>query len=297
MEPYKITVPLDVPAAKRSTYLRNFKLVTKGTGRLLLAAGDQRVEHLNEDFYGTGIAPDDAFPEHLFKIAAGSRVGLFATQLGYIARFADRYRTLNYCVKLNSKSHIVKPPLQDPFSSAWYDVAQIIAFAREAKLSVPAIGYTVYVGSKFEAPMLREAAQLIWQAHQAGMLAVLWMYPRGESISNINDPHLIAGAVNVGSALGADFMKVNGPLPASAAAYREIMSAAQGSRVIFAGGEAHDIPDLLDGIDDEVNKHGAAGAALGRNLHQRPLPEAIAVANAAASVIYDGQPSVKAFQR
>lgn len=297
MEAYKITVPLDVPAAKRAAYIKNFKLVTKGTGRLLLAAGDQRVEHLNDDFCGEGIAPEDAFPEHLFKIAAGSRVGLFATQLGYIARFGDNYRQLNYCVKLNSKSHIVKPPLQDPFSSAWFDVSQVVKFARDSKLQIPAIGYTVYIGSKFEAPMLREAAQLVWQAHQEGMLAVLWMYPRGESVSNINDPHLIAGAVNVGSALGADFMKVNGPRPASAAAYREIMAAGQKSRVIFAGGEAHDIPDLLDGIDDEVNKHGAAGAALGRNLHQRPLPEAIAVANAAASIIYDGQPSVKAYHR
>lgn len=293
MKNIPVAIPLDVPVGMRSTYLRNFTAITKGTGRLLLAAGDQRVEHLNGDFYGADIPAEDAFPEHLFKIAAGSRVGLFATQLGYIARFGHLYPKLNYAVKLNSKSNLVIQSDQDPYSSAWYDVSQVVQFARNAKLNIPAVGYTVYVGSKFEAAMLREAAQVVWQAHQHGLVAILWMYPRGKAVENISDAHLIAGAVNVGSALGADFMKVNPPVPTTAEAYREIMAAGQGTRVIFSGGDRTDSADeLLSMIDNAVNKNKAAGAALGRNLHQRPLPEAIAVANAAASIIYDGQPAL-----
>ena len=68
-----MTVPADVPADKRSTYEANFQLVTKGTGNLALFAGDQKVEHLNDDFFGKTsqgpIAAEDNDPEHLFRIA------------------------------------------------------------------------------------------------------------------------------------------------------------------------------------------------------------------------------------
>ena len=48
---------------------------------LCFFAGDQKVEHMNDDFYGDGIAPDDANPEHMFEIASRASIGVFATQL------------------------------------------------------------------------------------------------------------------------------------------------------------------------------------------------------------------------
>lgn len=45
----------------------------------MLMAGEQKVEHLKEDFYGSGIALEDANPEHLFRIASQARIGVFAT--------------------------------------------------------------------------------------------------------------------------------------------------------------------------------------------------------------------------
>ncbi len=282
-------IPLDVPASKKSIYFKNLHALTKGTGRLFLFAGDQRVEHLNDDFYGEDIADEDASPEHLFRIAGGSRIGGFATQLGLIAKFGRRYSGLPYIVKLNAKSNLVKEDDQDPYSAPWLDVRQVIEFAKNSKLTIPAVGYTVYVGSKFEAMMLREAAQIVWQAHQAGMVAILWMYPRGKAISDISDPHLIAGAVNVGTSLGADFVKVNMPKPDAAASYQEIMAAGSATRVVFAGGAAVSAEDLLHLIHRNVNSFGAAGAALGRNLHQRSLAEATALANAIAAIVYEGQ--------
>jgi fructose-bisphosphate aldolase/6-deoxy-5-ketofructose 1-phosphate synthase len=75
--------------------------MTKGSGRLMLFAGDQKVEHLNNDFYGEGIHPDDADPEHLFRIAAEAKIGVFATQLGLIARYGMDYPHVPYLVKLN----------------------------------------------------------------------------------------------------------------------------------------------------------------------------------------------------
>lgn len=282
-------IPLDVPAHKKTIYQKNYRLITKNTGRLLLLAGDQRVEHLNDDFYGKGITPEDASPEHLFKIAATSRIGAFATQLGYIARFGRQYQNIPYVVKLNSKSHLSSSKNHDPYSLAWQDVRQVVDFAQQSKLTIPAVGYTVYVGSQFESGMLREAAQIVWQAHQAGLLAILWMYPRGQAVVDKNDAHLIAGAVNVGSALGADFIKINRPEPESREALQEIVAAGAGVGLVFAGGEQMAVPELLQLIHKEVHSHGLAGAAIGRNLHQRPLREAVTLANALGAVIFDGK--------
>ena len=93
----RVDVPADVPSSLQSQYEQNFQTMTKGTGRLMLFAGDQKVEHLNDDFYGTlsngeAIAEDDADPEHLFKIARDGVIGCFATQLGLIARYGARLR-------------------------------------------------------------------------------------------------------------------------------------------------------------------------------------------------------------
>ncbi len=68
-----VIVPLDIPKSMRETYIKNYMEITKGSGRLMLFAGDQKVEHLNDDFYGEGVPEDDADPEHLFKIASQAK--------------------------------------------------------------------------------------------------------------------------------------------------------------------------------------------------------------------------------
>ena len=76
-----VKVPLDVPAGMRDVYLANYNLITQGSGRLMLFAGDQKMEHLNDDFYGEGIPADDGDPEHLFRIASQGRVVAFQPRL------------------------------------------------------------------------------------------------------------------------------------------------------------------------------------------------------------------------
>jgi hypothetical protein len=39
-------VPLDVPKIKREAYLKNYMEITRESGKLMLFAGDQKVEHL-----------------------------------------------------------------------------------------------------------------------------------------------------------------------------------------------------------------------------------------------------------
>ena len=75
-----VMVPCDVPQAMQEQYISNYLAATRESGRLMLFAGDQKVEHLNDDFYGEGIHPDDNDPEHLFRIAGCGKIGVFATQ-------------------------------------------------------------------------------------------------------------------------------------------------------------------------------------------------------------------------
>lgn len=109
-----IKVPLDVPKEARETYIDNYMEITKSTGRLMLFAGDQKVEHLNDDFYGEGVAVEDNDPEHLFRIAHQGKIGVFATQLGLIARYGMDYMDVPYLVKINSKSNLIPTEQMDP---------------------------------------------------------------------------------------------------------------------------------------------------------------------------------------
>ncbi|HQC34809.1 MAG TPA: aldolase, partial [Methanoculleus sp.] len=149
-----IKVPLDVPAGEEERYRENYRTITHGTGRLMLFAGDQKIEHLNDDFYGEGIHPEDADPEHLFRIASRARIGVFATQLSMIARYGGDYRDVPYLVKLNSKTNLVGTSQRDPQSSELHHVRQAVELRDRTGLSILGVGYTVYLGSEYE-PMMQ----------------------------------------------------------------------------------------------------------------------------------------------
>jgi fructose-bisphosphate aldolase/6-deoxy-5-ketofructose 1-phosphate synthase len=283
MKEEDIKVPLDVPQDARETYIKNYMKITSNSGNMMLFAGDQKVEHLNDDFFGDGVPADDNDPEHLFKIAANSKIGVFATQLGLIARYGMDYADVPYLVKVNSKSHLVKTKQDDPYSGQWYDMEQVAQFRDNSGLNILGIGYTIYLGSKYEAEMLYQAAQLIYEAHQFGMVTVLWIYPRGEAVANEKDPHLIAGATGVGACLNADFVKVNYPKAegmTTEESFKEAVLAAGRTKVVCAGGSSDDPKSFLEKLYAQIHVSGACGNATGRNVHQKSLDEAVRMCNA-----------------
>lgn len=150
LEKKDVFVPLDVPKKSTDIYIENYLKITKKTGKLMLFAGDQKIEHLNSDFFGDNISIDDGDPEHLFKIASKSNISAFATQLGIIARYGKLYPKIPYLIKLNSKTNLIPTELQDPYSEQLYDVNQVIEFKNESKLDILGVGYTIYLGSKYE---------------------------------------------------------------------------------------------------------------------------------------------------
>ena len=110
-------------------------------------------------------------------------------------------------VKMNSKTNLVKTAQEDPYSPQLYGLDTVLAM-RDAGVNIVGLGYTIYLGSEYEATMLAEAGDLIAQAHAEGLLVVLWIYPRGKAVTAEKDPDLIAGAAGVALCLGADFVKV-----------------------------------------------------------------------------------------
>jgi DhnA family fructose-bisphosphate aldolase class Ia len=286
-----VIVPLDVPKAAREKYIYNYLAITRESGRLMLFAGDQKVEHLNNDFYGEGIHLDDSDPEHLFRIASRAKIGAFATQLGLIARYGMDYRDVPYLVKLNSKTNLIKTSQSDPFSQQWFDVQQAVDFANNSGLNLLGVGYTIYLGSEYEAEMLYQAAQLVYNAHRHGLITVLWMYPRGKAVKDERDPHLIAGATGVAACLGSDFVKVNYPKKEgceSKEIFKEAILSAGRTKVICAGGPSEDVELFLQELHDQIYVSGAAGNATGRNIHQKPLEGAIRMCNAIYAITVEG---------
>ena len=283
----QVKVPADVLPEARETYIDNYLKATRETGRLMLFACDQKMEHLNGDFYGEGIDPSDNDPEHLFEIGSQGTIGVLAGQRGLIARYAPDYPEINYLVKMNSKTNLVKTDQDDPYSSQLHDLEAVLVM-REAGCNIVGIGYTIYLGSEYESTMLSEAGELIAEAHAQGLVVVLWIYPRGKAVADEKDPDLIAGAAGAALCLGADFVKVNPPKATddkTSAENLAVASEAAGrTGLVCAGGSKAEVADFLQGLHDQIHIGGACGNATGRNIHMRSLDEAVRLTQAISAI-------------
>lgn len=283
----QVRVPADVMPEARETYIDNYMAATRGTGRLMLFACDQKIEHLNADFFGENIDIADLDPEHLFQIGSKGVCGVLAGQRGLIARYAADYPEINYLVKMNSKSNLVKTSQDDPYSPQLHDLEAVLAM-REAGVNIVGLGYTLYLGSEYESTMMAEAGELIAAAHAQGLLVVLWIYPRGKAVTAEKAPELIAGAAGVALCLGADFVKVNPPAASderTSAENLKIASTAAGrTGLVCAGGSTVDAKTFLTQLHDQIHVGGACGNATGRNIHQRSLDEAVRLTKAISAI-------------
>lgn len=283
----KISIPASVPRRHRWQYLNNWRSATQNTGRLMLFAGDQKIEHLNDDFFGRHIASDDGSPAHLFNIASLANIGVLASQLGLIAAYGRLHPDVPYLVKLNGKTNLISPKNQDPLSLALNSVEDVRNFKKDSGLNIVGIGYTLYPGSQYESQMLAEAGRFVYEAHRLGFLAVLWIYPRGQAVKDELDAHLAAGMAGLGASLGADFVKLSYPKAMNKTKMKEIVLAAGRTGVIFSGGQTADPKKFLNTLTFQI-ANGARGNATGRNVHQRPIAEAVRLADAIAAVsLYD----------
>lgn len=64
---------------------------------------------------------------------------------------------------MNSKTNLVGTKQEDPYSPQLYDLDAVLAM-KEAGVNIVGLGYTIYLGSEYEATMMAEARR----AHRPG---------------------------------------------------------------------------------------------------------------------------------
>jgi DhnA family fructose-bisphosphate aldolase class Ia len=286
-----IFIPADVPEKKHDLFTKNYASITRHTGCLFLFSCDQKIEHLNNDFYGPDINPQALHPEHFFRIAAQGNIGAMATHLGLIARYGKQYPDINYIVKLNATTNLVQSEQQDPISRLLWTVEDVINFKNNNKLMIAGVGITIYLGSEYESEHLAQAAHVITQAHAEGLVVIAWIYPRGKAVCNEDNPNIIAGAAGVAVSLGADFAKIKPPantdMLTSAHALKIACAAAGNTKIVCSGGKKTDVAEYLKEIYNQIHEGDAAGTATGRNIFQRSLSEGVALTHAISALVYD----------
>ena len=286
-------IPADVPQKKKDLFAHNMRTLTKDTDHLFLFSCDQKIEHLHDDFNpDDDDVPEQAVdPEHFFQIGSNGRIGALATQLELIARYGSAYPTIPYVAKLNSKTNLIPTEQKEPLSTPLWQVKDVELMREESNLTICAVGITIYLGSEFEDKMMHFAAKSIFEAHKHGLVAIVWMYPRGKAIGDDTDPHLLAGAAGAANALGADIVKIKPPhatqTKSEMQALQEIVSAAGNTKVICSGGAKVEPEQFLKNLYTQMHEGSIAGTATGRNVFQNTLADAIGMTKAIAAIVYD----------
>lgn len=227
----------------------------------MFLAYDQGLEHGPTDFDDENVDPA--------KVLEIANCGYFTgviLQKGIAEKyfFGKNYK-VPLIVKLNGKTNLVKT--EDPYSPQVCSVAEALIYGAKA------VGYTIYVGSEFEAKMTAEFGKIEQEAEEAGIPVIAWMYPRGRNVPDENDPKLIAYAARVGLELGADIVKVR--YTGDPVSFSWVIRNAGETKVVVMGGAKEDEQTFLEKTKI-VMEHGAIGLAVGRNVWQASDPIAIA---------------------
>ncbi|MDE1852816.1 MAG: aldolase [Thaumarchaeota archaeon] len=228
-------------------------------GRSMLLAYDQGLEH------GPSVDFDDrnVDPAMIMETAVKGKFNGVVFQKGVAERFYDGKVPL--IVKLNGKTSL---PKGEPVSR------QVCSVEQAVSLGAKGVGYTIYLGSGFEGEMFAEFGRIQEQAHERGMPAVAWIYPRGAAVQNDTSKEIVAYAARTGLELGADAVKIK--YTGDSESFSWAVKSAAGVKVFMSGGpKAQTDEDFLRQVQGVMDA-GATGLAVGRNVWQNKDPLAMA---------------------
>lgn len=259
-----------------------------GSGKLVILPVDQGFEHGPARSFAKN--PDGYDPAYHVELAIESGCSAYAAPLGALEAIARDYAgEIPLILKINNS---------DSLYGSKAPISALTSYIDDAlRLGCVGIGFTIYPGSSERKNQYEEIAQAAREAKAAGLVVVIWSYPRGEQISKDGETGIdvIAYAAHIAAQLGAHIIKVKpstAHLEQAAAkkVYEEqgikvssqadrtrhiVQSCFNGKRiVIFSGGEAKSTEDLMKEVS-ELAQGGAFGSIMGRNAFQRPKKEAI----------------------
>lgn len=224
-------------------------------GKSMLLAYDQGLEHgPSADFNDRNVDP-----AIIMETAAKGGFNGVVFQKGTAERFYDGKVPL--IVKLNGKTSL---PKGEPISR------QVCSVENAISLGAKGVGYTIYLGSGYEAEMLSEFGKIQEEAHEKGLPAIAWIYPRGAAVQNDTSSEIVAYAARAGLELGADAVKIK--YTGDSKTFSWAVKAAAGVRVFMSGGpKAPTDEDFLRQVKGVMDA-GATGLAVGRNVWQNEDP-------------------------
>ena len=228
-------------------------------GKSMLLAYDQGLEHgPSKDFDDRNIDP--AF---IMDVASKGDFCGVIFQKGVAERYYDGKVPL--IIKVNGKSSL---PKGEPVSR------QVCSVEQAASLGAKGIGYTIYLGSDHEAKMFTEFGRIQEEAHERGLPAIAWIYPRGGAVQNDTSKEIVAYAARTGLELGADAVKIK--YTGDPDTFSWAVKSAAGVKVFMSGGpKAPTDEDWLQQVRG-VMQAGGTGVAVGRNVWQNSDPLAMA---------------------
>lgn len=273
-----------------------------GTGRLLILPVDQGFEHGP----GRSFAPNPPAydPRYHFRLAIAAGCSAYAAPLGFLEAGAAEFAgQIPLILKLNN--HDVLQDERDPLG------AQTAAVADALRLGCVGVGYTIYPGTAERRLQYEQLAAIAAEAKAAGLVVVVWSYPRGGGLSKEGETALdvTAYAAQIAAQLGAHVIKVKLPtahleqdaarkvyeaqrVPRETLTERVrhvVQSAFAGRRVvIFSGGPLNESDESLLEETRAIRDGGGFGSIVGRNAFQRPEAAAVRLLGAMME-IYRGE--------
>ncbi|TSD02164.1 MAG: fructose-bisphosphate aldolase, class I [Parcubacteria group bacterium Athens0714_24] len=235
--------------------------ITKN-GKAMYLAYDQGLEHGPEDFNLKNFDPNK-----IIEIAIEGKFTAIILQKGLTEKYytnSQFRKKIPLILKLNGKTKLYEG---EAFSPQECDVAEAI------RLGASAVGYTIYPGSQFEAKMIKEFGNVVKEAHERGIPAIAWVYPRGKDIVNDVTKEVVAYAARVGLELGADIVKIK--YSGSLENFKWAVQCAGKTKVVLSGGPKVSDEEFLEVVKN-VMSAGAIGVAVGRNVWQNENPLKIA---------------------
>lgn len=259
-----------------------------GTGRMVILPVDQGFEHGPARSFAPNPAAYD--PSYHFQLAIDAGLNAYASLLGFIEAGAAEFAgQIPLILKLNS--HDLLHPENDPLG------AQTASVKDALRLGCVGVGYTIYPGTLERRLQYEQFREIAEEAKAAGLVVVLWSYPRGGGLSKEGETavDVIAYAAQIGAQLGAHIIKTKLPsnhieLEEARKVYQSqnipidtlkdrvshvVQSAFNGKRiVIFSGGAKESNATLMENAK-AIKEGGGFGSIIGRNSFQRDRKDAL----------------------
>jgi class I fructose-bisphosphate aldolase len=295
--------------------LRNFQTILNhgrlaGTGYVSILPVDQGIEHSA----GASFAPAPQYfdPEQIVKLAVDGGANAVASTFGGLGIVARKYaHKIPFIVKINHNEFLSYPNRYDQI---------MFAHVKQAwDMGAVAVGATIYFGSAESTRQIQEVSAAFQQAHDLGMVTILWCYTRNSAFKTKEaDYHLAADltgqANHLGVTIEADIIKqkmaeVNGGYTAlnfgktDPRVYTELTpgnhpiemtryqlaNCYMGRIPLINSGGASGKQDFADAVRTAVVNKRAGGMGLisGRKAFQRPTAEGVKLLNLIQDVYLD----------